>query len=336
MNSIALHPLRHAMIVFVLFMFASAAFADARQIHTIVVPVTDIERSAAFYVNALGFERVGDRGPDERACREPPGDVSSGIRTVALRLGSETIELDQYDAGTSRSIPADSRSNDLWFQHFAIVVSDMDGAYERLQRFSFAPISTKPQTIPASNVAAAGIRAFKFKDPDGHPLELLYFPPGKGAPRWQVAHGRLFLGIDHSAISVADTNASTAFYRDALGFKITGSGTNTGPTQAALDAIPNPVVQITGLRPISASGPGLEFLQYIEPGPGRPAPQGRRQDLSRVRLVVEVDDVAKSLGQLSSRKAQDAARAMPCGRAGFREAASVTDPDGHSLLLVDR
>jgi hypothetical protein len=28
------------------------------------------------------------------------------------------------------------------------------------------------------------VQAFKFRDRDGHPLELLYFPPGQGRPIW--------------------------------------------------------------------------------------------------------------------------------------------------------
>jgi len=94
-------------------------------------------------------------------------------------------------------IPPDSRSNDLWFQHLAIVVSDMDTAYATLCGHNVQHVSTAPQTLPDYITAAAGIRAFYYRDPDGHNLELIWFPEGKGAPRWQ-SKNRLFFGIDHN------------------------------------------------------------------------------------------------------------------------------------------
>jgi hypothetical protein len=83
----------------------------------------------------------------------------------------------------------------------------MDAAYARVRRHVRA-ISSRPQILPKSNVAAAGIAAFYFRDPDGHALELIYFPPGKGDPRWQEPGERLFLGLDHAAIGVRSTAAS--------------------------------------------------------------------------------------------------------------------------------
>ena len=83
-------------------------------------------------------------------------------------------------AAEGRPIPVPSHSNDLWFEHMAIVVSDMEQAYEMLQRNGVRQISPEPQTIPTSNVPAAGIKAIKFRDPDNHDLELLYFPHGQG------------------------------------------------------------------------------------------------------------------------------------------------------------
>src|SRR5213080_322929 len=125
-------------------------------------------------------------------------------------------------------MPVDACSNDLWFQHIAIVVNDMDEAYRQLRSHKVRHASTGPQTIPASNKAAAGIRAFYFKDPDGHNLEIIYFPPGKGDPRWQQKRDKLFLGIDHTAIVVPSTQNGLRFYRDLLGLKLAGESLNHG------------------------------------------------------------------------------------------------------------
>jgi len=137
------------------------------------------------------------------------------------------------------------------------------------------PISRRPQLLPAWNPNAGGIRAVYFRDPDGHPLELIQFPPGKGQPRWQEKD-RLFLGIDHSAIAVSDTDQSVAFYRDRLGLRIAGTSDNWGIEQEGLSAVPGAHVRITTLR--AGSGPGVELLHYLMPTDGRPMPADTTAD----------------------------------------------------------
>ena len=50
----------------------------------------------------------------------------------------------------------------------------MDAAYARLHERKVLPVSTAPQTLPAWNQTAAGIRAFYFRDPDNHRLEIYW------------------------------------------------------------------------------------------------------------------------------------------------------------------
>jgi len=253
----------------------------------IVIPVSELGRAAGFYTGALSFVPVD--------AAEPPG--------VALRLGKETIELVQQPG---RSLPRDSRSNDRWFQHLAIVVSDIDRAYAIVFRQGAAPISQGIQELPAWNPNAGGIRAVYFRDPDGHPLELIQFPPGKGDPRWQQKD-RLFLGVDHSAIAVQDTKTSLAFYRGRLGLHVAGTSENWGIEQERLSSVPDAHVRITSLR--APAGLGVEFLQYLSPRDGRPAPSDTSpEDLWSEVIVMRVDG-------------------------GDRRGEILRDPDGHTLLL---
>ena len=89
-----------------------------------------------------------------------------------MRLGDENIELTEYLAPKGRPVPVESRSNDRSFQHIAIIVSDMDKAYSWLRQNKVEHASPSPQRLPDWNKSAGGIRAFYFKDPDGHPLEI--------------------------------------------------------------------------------------------------------------------------------------------------------------------
>jgi catechol 2,3-dioxygenase-like lactoylglutathione lyase family enzyme len=255
----------------------------------IIIPVSDLDRATSFYTNALAFARVDGA--------EPPG--------MALRLGTETIELVRQ---TGRPVPRDSRSNDRWFQHLAIVVSNIDQAYAIVLREGAAPISTGPQELPAWNPNAGGIRAVYFRDPDGHPLELIQFPPGKGDPRWQNRES-LFLGIDHSAVTVQDTETSLAFYRGHFGLRVAGTSDNWGIEQERLSGVTGAHVRILSLR--AQAGPGIEFLHYLTPTDGRPAPADTRaEDLWSEVIVLRTEH----------------GRGSPM----------LHDPDGHAVLLESR
>ena len=58
----------------------------------------------------------------------------------------------------------------------------MDRAYQILRQNKVEHASSGPQRLPDWNKNAGGIKAFYFKDPDEHPVEILEFPEGKGYP----------------------------------------------------------------------------------------------------------------------------------------------------------
>ena len=147
--------------------------------------VSDLDKCCSFYSSIFGFE--------QKSLLELEGDDYADlfdlkgikIRVANLSLGAENFWLGQFISHKSKCYPENSRSNDLWFQHLAIVVSDMDQAYEILKKNKVQGISSAPQTIPEWNKSAAGIRAYYFQGPEGHPLEIINFPKGKGLPKWQ-------------------------------------------------------------------------------------------------------------------------------------------------------
>src|SRR5262249_24472136 len=161
-----------------------------------------------------------------------------------------------------------------------------------LRQHGVAHARTGRQTLPAYLGPAAGIQAFYFKDPDGHALEILAFPADKGEARWH-RHDRLFLGIDHTAIVVADTEESLKLYRDRLGLRVAGESENYGPEQEHLNNVFGARLRITGLR--AASGPGIEFLEYLAPHDGRPAsPDVKANDLGHWQTTLRTGDSAKA------------------------------------------
>jgi len=308
-----------------------------RGVDAVGLTVSDMDRSVDFFSTVLSFEKLSDvelAGPDYEHLE---GVFGLRMRVVRMRLGDESIELTQYLAPRGRPIPVDSRSNDRWFQHVAIIVSDMDRAYRHLRSHKVEHASSGPQLLPKTIPNAAGIRAFYFKDPDGHPLEILEFPPDKGAVKWHTKTDRLFLGIDHTAIVVADTERSLGFYRDTLGFTVAGESENFGTEQEHLNNVFGARLRITGLR--AASGPGIELLEYLAPRDGRPVPADlRANDLAhwQTRLITgDASEASAALARSGRRLVSPGGVDTSRAELGFHRAVGVDDPDGHVMQLVE-
>lgn len=307
-------------------------------VESVGMTVADMDKAIAFYSQVLSFQKISDVEVLGTKYEQLQGLFGVRLRVVKMRLGNELIELTEYLTPKGKPFPIDSRSNDRWFQHIAIVTKDMDKAYQRLRSFKVQHASTAPQTIPASNKAAAGIRAFYFRDPDGHYLETIYFPPGKGDSKWQQPSNQVFLGIDHTAIAVSNTAASLKFYRDILGFKLAGESMNYGTEQAHLNNVQGARLHISGLR--SPAGPGIELLDYLEPKDGRSLPaDAKPNDLLHWQTTLVVKDakaVAKRLRLNQSLFISPNIVVIPEQTLGFKKGFLVRDPDGHTMQLVEK
>ncbi len=306
-------------------------------VDAVEMTVGDMDQSVHFYSAVLAFEKIDDVRINRPDLQKLEGVSNTRIRIVRMRLGNESIELTQYLTERGKPIPPDSHSNDGWFQHIAIIVSDMKQAYKVLETNHAQHISTTPQRLPDWNKEAGGIEAYYFKDPDGHPLEILHFPPGKGDPKWQEPRGRLFLGIDHTAIAVRNTDASLRFYRDLLGFHIAGTSDNYGIEQERLSGVPGAHVKITSLR--ASSGPGIELLQYLKPQNGRPAPADEHSN----DIIHHETEIVTSTLELIAKRLQAAHLPMISAgvitiktETGYQKALLVRDPDGHAVRLVEK
>jgi catechol 2,3-dioxygenase-like lactoylglutathione lyase family enzyme len=328
--------LRICLLLFNFHVFAGQPLVNS--VETIGMTVSDMDRSVEFFSKVLSFEKVSDVEVAGTEYEQLQGVFGLRMRVVRMKLGDEFIDLTEYLAPQGRPIPVDSRSNDRWFQHIAIVVSDMDRAYQELRAHKVKHASSGPQTIPASNLAAAGIRAFYFRDPDGHNLEIIYFPPGKGDSRWQDTNSKLFLGIDHTAIVVSDTERSLKFYRNLLGLRLAGESMNYGIEQEHLNNVAGARLRISRLR--ARSGPGIEFLDYLTPKGGRPVPADTRaNDLWHWQTMLSTRNAALAAKRITAAQARFISPSVveiPQKQLGFAKAFLARDPDGHAVQLIER
>jgi len=110
------------------------------------------------------------------------------------------------------------------------------------------------------------------------------------------------MGIDHSAISIADLAASRRFY-EKHGLTMGRRTLNQGPAQVALDGLDGVEVDVLPMNPVDKP-PHVELLGYRQPA-GRPHPPLAANDVAATRIVWRAN-----------------------------RDALVRDPDGHFLQLT--
>lgn len=320
---------------------SSSAASPIHEVGPIGIVVSDLDELLPFYTNVLTFERIAEHELVGEELERLTGVFGSRARTARLRLGTEQIELTEFLAPQGRPIPADSRSNDGWFQHVAIITGDIQRAYKHLRKHGVRHASSGPQRLPEWNKNAGGIEAFYFKDPDGHLLEILAFPPDKGDPKWSRLAAeypdRLFLGIDHTAIVVGDTDSSLRFYRDRLGFRVAGESENFGIEQERLNNVFGARLRITALR--LGRGPAIELLEYLAPSGGRPYPaDSQANDLWSWQTTLVASDVRRtSLAVPARANAWVSPDIVPfaASEPGFSAGFLLRDPDGHLMRIIE-
>jgi len=276
--------------------------------------VADLDRSIAFYQKRLGFMPIGTRYRIDTSLADLFGFAGRLPMAQRLKFGQEEIELVEVGP-LARPYPANSNAADLCFQHFAIRCTDIDAAHRRLNRPGSAPMPgpisrdaegiERPIVLPLSS---GGATAFKFRDPDGHPLELIQLRQSDN-PLPLAAEG-----IDHSAISVRDIRSSIAFYTTVLGMRIGISQTNFGQEQGWLDALSDDVVEVVALHPSDHSNPHIELLGYRSPRGNSPESAIAFQDIACDRLILECNNLS------------DQIRHTPM--------VGLKDPDGHVLICI--
>ncbi|MEU6606415.1 VOC family protein [Streptomyces shenzhenensis] len=301
-------------------------------IDRVTLIVSDLDRLEDDYVRTFGcgVEQRDDIQPALTRVLHIPH--TRGRRSV-LRLGSEHIELLEFAGSAGRVYPPDSTSTDLWFQHMAIVVTDMTLAHQRVMMSRrFREISRHgPVRLPDDS---GGVTAFKFRDHDGHPLELLAFPEGQVPEEWRHAGGSgPFLGVDHTALAIGDTATSTRFFRSVFGFSV-GAGTeNRGPEQDALDDVDNVQVSVSRIAP-DLPAPRLELLHY-HVGTRRPiSPDTAGNDIAATYSVVQVaslDEASAALARYGMPLADDDIVILH----GGTRAVLVSGPEGHRFLVEE-
>jgi catechol 2,3-dioxygenase-like lactoylglutathione lyase family enzyme len=303
------------------------------QLLRVSITVADLAETAAFYRDALGLDVAPEQKLGDPAWSRLLGlDEGTTARAMDVAIGQKILKLVAFDP-QGAPYPTERASNDQWFEHVALVAGDITTVWQRLMRALPEEITKGAPVLLPPNTGS--VTAFKFRDPEGHPLELIFFPAGVGDLAWHQRTSPDIRGYDHTAISVTDLDRSVAFYEGLLGFHIGGRSLNKGPEQDHLDGLMGCEVDVVALQPAEVKTPHVELLHYRTP-PGRILTGTvKANDVAAARQIHAVDDLVALVRRLEGADVPFVSPGIVPLKSGGK-AAAVRDPDGHMIVFMEK
>ncbi len=146
------------------------------------IVVRDIERSAAFYTQALGLRRGF-----ERILEGPWIEALTGLREVRAQClflespaGGARLELLRFLAPSSLILEAHGCPNAIGVRHIAWQVADVDEVAARLRQAG-AELLCEPVEVPFEVASLGRKRLCYARDPDGVLIEIASYRRGPAA-----------------------------------------------------------------------------------------------------------------------------------------------------------
>lgn len=297
--------------------------------NTVIHSVADLERSLAFYRDAVGL--MPDPSPAFPAGASPELGVlthapGATLRAATLRVpgGDVRLTLVQFSGADAR--PVRPRLQDPGNVKLVVRVRDMDAAFERVRDRIGGVFTDGGAPIRPEGPAAVN-RAVIMRDPDGFPLEFAF----QGGPiAADVPPASNVIG-GWATFIVSDAATTLEFYRDALGFQPASMPSLLSAVALSLQGTPAAAGSMSaGMRP---PGGAATWRVYEFRSIDRTRLSGRLQDPGTVAVSFVVDDVTALLARL---KAMDVAvEDGGAVRIDGRAHAFIRDPNGLRVELVD-
>lgn len=137
--------------------------------------VSDLDRSVAFFTEALGFALL-HRGPrDPAMIGRVVGVPGADIEVAYVQGPGHRLELIEYKAPADRG-RVESRPCDAGFAHVAFDVDDIDAALAAAAAHGVKPLS-EPQDLHTG--PNKGGRVVYTRDSDGVTVEFIQHPAGR-------------------------------------------------------------------------------------------------------------------------------------------------------------
>jgi glyoxylase I family protein len=138
------------------------------------ITVSNLERSLAFWRDALGFEFSHTAHQTGEMAREITGVAGAEIKLAVVKApGGHKVELLEYLGPADRKRQADLSPCDAGSVHVALIVEDLDAVLGAINASGWKAAG-KPQTLQSG--PNAGKRVVYVRDPDGTTIEFMQQP----------------------------------------------------------------------------------------------------------------------------------------------------------------
>lgn len=137
--------------------------------------VSDINKSAKFYKDVLGFEEIDGFGVPAAFAADAglTNSLPLEIRVLVLGKGEKATKLKLMQLKTSPGARVDNTfiHSSYGFRYLTISVKDVNAAVARAEKAGAKPIAKCPVPLPEG--FPAGLALANYRDPDGNLVELV-------------------------------------------------------------------------------------------------------------------------------------------------------------------
>jgi catechol 2,3-dioxygenase-like lactoylglutathione lyase family enzyme len=191
----------------------------------------DLEKTLAFYTDVFGLS--GQIRPFANAAvpilTDSPGVT---LKVAMLQLPGEGFNFELTEFSNVARTPAQPQVWDPGAPHLEILVRDIGPVVAAVRRLG-PPIITTSRAPVAVSTPIGKVMGIMFRDPDGYIVVAVQAAASADAP----ASGNVIGAI--MALTVEDMDAAMKFWRDMLGFDLTGDRTfSTDPAVLDLMGVP--------------------------------------------------------------------------------------------------
>ncbi len=134
--------------------------------------VSDLDRTVAYFRDALGFEVTSNAPRDPKKVSEITGIEGAQVMIAYVRGAGHSIELIEY-LGPSDRTSVRPRPCDVGFAHLAYDVDDIDAAIDRSAEHDVFPIGLVTVIDQGPN---RGGKVAYLRDSDGITIEFIQKP----------------------------------------------------------------------------------------------------------------------------------------------------------------
>jgi catechol 2,3-dioxygenase-like lactoylglutathione lyase family enzyme len=148
---------------------------EVTKLHHVGIPVSDLDRSLAWYKEVLGIVAANIEGEGSGEMLEQMLEVPGvDVRAAFVKVGDHTMfELLEHRAQDPK--PFELRNCDVGSTHICFEVDDIHAAYDELQAKG-VHINAAPASLDGTGGDLDGYWFCYFRDPDGIQLELIQVP----------------------------------------------------------------------------------------------------------------------------------------------------------------